>query len=627
MATPFTRHVSVRFRAAQAFYTGQSTSSLVPDVFPVALNGRPYLIDKKANYIRGFDPRVRDSVDQSTAPGEAAISPQGLWRRGETSWHYGSGQNYADTADHQDFRMYTSKGINPWEKGQVSLLNATALNTGTSAPTTSVGQTIIAGGKIYVIDGTTLKYTTTVSGNWSSVSMPTGTTAINALATDGTWIYAAITASTSGVYSGLATDSPPTLTRMVHDSITNIGYVNGRLMCSALNVLYDGTVRAYTTGNIAAGDTLLTHRNTAFRWVGFAGAPGYIYAAGFAGETSLIYKTTIKTDGTSLDAPSVAAQLPLGEIVSSIDSYLGFVFIGSNKGVRMATVDATGGLSLGSIIPTTGAVKGFTADGRFVWYTYTNYDGTSGGLGRLDLSVNTATNTPAFATDLMYDSTASVLSVATFTPSSGSNVRVFTISGIGFVYENTSSLVSSGELVTGIYRWGIPDRKFVAKFDTRSEPLAGTIVPSVSLDGGSYLSMTGQINAGSTESVSQTSQSKFIESQFKLTLTRATATTGPTLTSWMARVYASPARSQVFRVPLVMQRVLQVKGSEYFFNVETELTLLRSLVTNPLIVNYQEANESFSVIVEDVEFQTLDAYDLDPVFEGTATVTMRSVVD
>ena len=33
------------FKPATAFYTGTGATQLVPDVFPVAINGRPYMID------------------------------------------------------------------------------------------------------------------------------------------------------------------------------------------------------------------------------------------------------------------------------------------------------------------------------------------------------------------------------------------------------------------------------------------------------------------------------------------------------------------------------------------------------------------------------------------------------
>jgi hypothetical protein len=70
-----------------------------------------------------------------------------------------------------------------------------------------------------------------------------------------------------------------------------------------------------------------------------------------------------------------------------------------------------------------------------------------------------------------------------------------------------------------------------------------------------------------------------------------------------------------------------VHDTEYYFDVESELQALRDLVTNPIVVNYQENNETYSVVVEDLEFQVVDGYQQDWDLEGTCTVTMRSVQD
>ena len=130
---------------------------MVPDIFPVAIDGRPFLIDQKANtFTRGFEPRVRDSVDQSTTPGEAAINPQGLWRRGESSWHLGAGQKYADTANAEDYRFSTSQGINPWTKGELSLLKDVSkklTSSNTNLPLAVTDEFV------YVVDGSTVKWT------------------------------------------------------------------------------------------------------------------------------------------------------------------------------------------------------------------------------------------------------------------------------------------------------------------------------------------------------------------------------------------------------------------------------------------------------------------------------------
>ena len=131
-----------------------------------------------------------------------------------------------------------------------------------------------------------------------------------------------------------------------------------------------------------------------------------------------------------------------------------------------------------------------------------------------------------------------------------------------------------------------------------------------------------------TEKVSTGPQDKFIEAKFKIELARATALTGPTVTRWMARAYASPARSQVFRVPILIHHIIQDShGKEHYFDVEAELQALRSLVTNPVVVNYQENTDTFSVVVEDLEFQVVDGYYQNWDLEGTCIVTMRSVQD
>lgn len=604
------------FRPAPRFFTGTGTTQLVPDIFPIAINGRPYLIDEKSGqFTRGYEPRVRDSVDQSTSPGEAAINPQGLWRRGETSWHYGAGQKYADTAEAQDYRFYSSKGVNPWTKGQLTLHNKTKLSLASAATTAHM---LVQGGRVYASLGADVKYTSdpyATSPTWSDCTgEPGGICA--AMATDGSRIYLAF--PSDGV--------------RVIDPATSVSAISGTKFVNSTDTYYMlGFAKNYMFGShshilqlISSGGSKSAHvtpDDSQFRWVGVATGQNAVYAAGYAGQKSLIYKITVKADGT-LDAGVVALELPTGEIISAISGYLGYVLIGTNKGVRFASTDSNSNLVAGQIIPTTSSVTKFTSEGRYSYFTWTNYDGVSGGLGRLDLGTLTTNNTPAYATDLMYDSTANINGLVTF-----DSKRCFWVSGVGIVVEDSSNLVESGEIVTGTYRWGIPDRKFVAKFDTRSTPLVGSITASISLDSAAYIGLPAHENADTTEHVATGPQTKFIEAKFKLELARATATTGPTLTRWMARAYASPARSQVFRVPILMHHHLRVKDVEYYFDVETELNYLRDLVNNPRVINYQENNESYSVIVEDMQFNIIDALESNWDLEGTCIVTMRSVQD
>ena len=608
------------------YFSGTSTSSLVPNIFPVAIDGRPYMIDQRSGkFQRGYEQRVRDSQDNSTAPGEAAINPGGLWRRGQDSWHYGAGQVYADVAESQDYRFYKSKGIDPWTKGQLSLLNATALRTQSTFSGTNLPM-IEVNGYLYVGDGNTLKYTQdpfASSPTWTSVTTgaPSGK-AINDITTDGTQIYVSyvgegVLMTTIGGAS--LTDHYATSggTYDYHRLGFAKGFVFGFHHDSSNSHIHIIPFAASTSH----GDATATLRDPNFVCAGFAGGQNHIYVAGRSTDAGLVYRLGIKADGT-VDVAIVALQLPNGEYPTSIYGYLGSILIGTNKGVRYASPDSNGNLIAGSLIPTSGAVNGFTAEDRFVWFAYTNYDGVSSGLGRLDLSVFTSANTPAFATDLMYTNTGAVKSVASI-----GGKRAFTISGIGVVVEDADNLVTSGEIETGTWRWGIPDRKFVARIDTRATPLIGSITPYMKIDNGDYQQYATWDDTNDTEYSIDGSDEKAIEAAFKFSLARdATATgTGPTFTRWMARAYVAPFRSQVFMIPVLLHESVRIRNKEYFYNVEEEQQFFDGLIGSPRIITLQLGNLNHTVILEDIVWEPADSQGNTWQFDGTLVVTLRSV--
>lgn len=607
---------SFPFVNTPAFYTGTPLTGLVPDVFPVGIDGRPYMVDSRSGqFVRGFEPRVRDSVDQSTAPGEAAINPGGLWRRGQVSWHYGAGQRYADVAEAQDFRFFKSKGVDVWTKGQLSLLNATKVSL-ISAGTEQ--HMVVQDGRVYASFDTDVKYTTdpfAVSPTWTDVTGEPGSgKKCISMTTNGDAIYFGFENDGIRKLEPTVSISAISGTKFINttDNYYMLGFAKGFLFGA-----HDHKLR-----NIASNGTpadVVTPYDTAFRWVGVASGQGAAYAAGYGGKKSLVYKVTIKSDGT-LDTGVVALELPTGEVVSTISGYLGGILLGTNKGVRYCTADGNNNLTAGAIIPTTTDVKKFASEGRYSYFTWTNYDGVSGGLGRLDLGTYIATNTPAHATDVMYNSTAAVTNVVIF-----DGKPVFMVSGVGVVVQDNGNLVTSGEIESGIYRWGIPDRKFVAKVDTRATPLDGSIASYMGLDGGDYALLGTWDADGSTENSFNGDDDHAIEARFKFVLTRQSATVGPTFTRWMARAYAAPFRSELFRVPVLLHSVLRVKNKDYFFDVRRELANLRSLILRPKIVTLQLEDETVSVVVEDMEWQPLDTVDTDWTWQGTAVVTMRSV--
>jgi len=607
---------SFSYRGTPAFYSGTGSTQVVPYIYPVAINGRPYMIDTKSNgFGRQFDARVRDSVDQSAEPGESAINPQGLWRRSQSSWHYGAGQIYSDTADAEAYRFHSSKGIDVWNRGKLSLLPDTTLAYSTSATNVYM---VTAGTRLYVTDGQTLKYTTDMSTYTTVTGTPAST--IQGIASDGYNVWTSHANST--IYktdAGIGTSSSYNTGHLWGA----LAYVRGRFMAAG-----SGSADKHVIWNIIINGNnptaLYTHPNDDFQWVGFAGGQNNIYAAGYAGNKSLIYKTAVKADGSALDVPTVAAELPLGEIVTTIDAYLGYVVIGLTTGLRFCSSDSDGNLVVGPLIETGTSVNAFASIGQFVYFGWTNFDATSTGVGRMDIATQVSVNQPAYASDLMASVQGTVTDIHEF-----SNSPIFSVSGYGIYKKHSTNLVTSGTLDSGIYRWGVPDTKFIPKWDLRTEPLHGTVAISVASDSGDFRSVGLQFNEDSLESTFDGFESKVFEAEARLTLTRSAtdSTVGPAVTRWLGRAYAAPLRSQIFSVPLLLHHKLNLRGFEYSVDVDTELGYLRDLVENPRVITYQENADTYSVIVEDVRWQPVDSANNHNAWDwnGTCTVIMRSV--
>ena len=59
--------------------------------------------------------------------------------------------------------------------------------------------------------------------------------------------------------------------------------------------------------------------------------------------------------------------------------------------------------------------------------------------------------------------------------------------------------------------------------------------------------------------------------------------------------------------------------------VDEERSILHGYLDNPSIISYQEGKNSYSVIVEDLEWAPVDSHDNEWVWDGTCTLTLRSV--
>lgn len=567
------------------FFSGQSSSNEVPGKFDFALAGRNYMIDSTADLVRQSIPSRRQQIDTSGEFSEQSLSGDDMARRTVTSWHHGAGQVHLDEADSDRSRFRSSKGVDVWEAWQLSLLPDTASKR--SSANTNLAL-VPVGTHLYLTDGASLLFTTSLTGTptWTSVTGGPATSP-SAVASDGYNVWTAHGAS--GVY--LTTRGAATTAVYNTIAATTIGYVNGRLMVGHLQHLYNVT-------STTPPGALFSHSNTDFRWVGFAEGPTAIYAAGFSGDKSLVYRITLKADATALDAPIVAAALPDGEVVTAITGYLGFVLLGSNLGVRFCSVNADGSLTVGGLIETPSAVQCFEGQGKFVWFGWTNYDGTSTGLGRLDLQTFTFALTPAYASDLMATGQGSVTSVATF-----GGGRVFAVSGVGVFGESTTK-VASGSLDSGLLTFGITDPKVALYLDVRLTDEAGSNTPYIAVDGGDFSSLGARGADSSTPfQVGQRTGERF-EIRHVLQRGATDTTVGPVLGRTTLRVYPKPASGEMFQVPIrLREHVLTHQDVKHRQDVAAELLHLRSLRASQRLVSAQLLDETFTCVVEDIKLQ------------------------
>jgi hypothetical protein len=582
--------MSIDFAFDTSFFTGGSSSTEVPGKYDVALAGRGYMLwqypdtpyERRAAFTRQPIALLAPQQDTSGGFGERSLSNSELNRRSQDSWDHGAGQSFCDREDSDNRRFRSSKGVDVWERWALQLLPDTTQAL-ISANTNL--HLAVAGTRLYTLDGAAVRFSTDLT-SWTPVTGLPG--AGSSVATDGFNVWTAHSAS--GIYRTTRTTSAAA--SQTTGTVTTLGYAKGRLMAAAGPILYNITD---LTGPTALPTALFTHPNTDWTWLGFASGQSGIYAGGYSGDKSSVYRVTIKADGTGLDVPTVAADLPDGEVLTSVDSYVGgVVLLGTSLGVRLALENSDGTLNIGGLIETGSPVLCFEGQRRFIWYGLSDYDTLSTGLGRLDPSVFTDPLTPAWASDLMVTAQGSVLSVVTFL-----DKRVFTVSGQG-VFNETVNKVSVGSLDTGLITFGIPDRKVAMFVDVKTRSPVDTNIAWISVDSGAFT----EIGSRSTTSndpfpVGQRGGETF-ELRHQLLNADTDPAAGPVLTRWTLRAYPNPPQGEVITFAINLdENQLDVGEQSFDRNPQDEYALIRALQTSRQLVQLQIAGESITVLVDD----------------------------
>jgi hypothetical protein len=504
--------VGFLFQFHDSFFTGTvPLSTEVPWKWDLALAGRGYLIDTAED--GGFVgpasvPVARTQADTSNEPGEQSLNRDELWRRAMSTWHLGAGQEWQDAPDSVAQRFYASRGIDPWTRNQFSLLPATTKTLSSANGNLSFA---VASDFVYVLDGAAVR--SSADGAAWSAATGHGAGVKTAIASDGQYVYVA---DGTSIYRATPGD---VFTSWSTGDATLMGYVKGRLMVANGAALYNYTD---DTGTVPAA--LYTHPRSTWVWVGFAEGAGQIYAPGYAGSTlaHLPHRRPAGRDRPRV--PIVAAELPGRRSRHRDLGPTSALSVGTTRASDWRGRDGDGNLLLGAVITAPGAVRRRWAD-RFMWFSWSNYDASRTGLGRLDLSQfgDASAFVPAYASDLMAEGTqGSVVGVATF-----AGRRLFSVNGIGVFQEDATNYVADGTLETGWVAYNLPDDKVAETIDVRTDPLVGSVAVDLS-SGGAYVSTGLTATPNVTGFQAHASEARAERSRIRVTLTRGTnAATAP----------------------------------------------------------------------------------------------------
>ena len=630
--------------------------------YDVAVGGMPfiYAISDARPYIRQTAPFKKEQFDNQTEPGEQSLT--GWWIRSQQSFHGGDGITFYDPAnsttnspDH--YRFADSKGVNVWNQGEVTLLKNVTSGHTTTGPiaTNGVVQQHLRSIKWSTFTGALLhdEYdvdkikVTDPSNPVHFIDYNSGTDSpVYAICDDGTFAYWITNTSTKKtVYKKALTLTSSDADTKMFDEIGAVSnavmeYIKDRIILCADNKVYE-----FSTSATALPSPVYTQTTTTHVYTSVAASGPAIYIAGYNGSQSTIQKFTLSTAGVmpTLTSAVVAAEMPTGEIVHKIYYYLGYMMIGTNKGIRVATVsDQDGSISYGPlIVETTQPCYDFAANDHYVWCA-TSVAGEPG-LIRIDLSTQIEPLRFAYANDIYYSGvTGHVTTAVCFdgnTDPATADRLMFTTayasSADGAIYvEDASNLNPTGYLTTGYIRYNTLEPKNFKRLVARGDFEYGSMtLETVTADGTEYDVVAYDASVPPVEVTTSNPQEaqEYLAYKFILYRDGDNASLGPIMKGYQAKATIATPRQRVMRFPV------------YCYDVETDrynvqagyegrafdrIAQLESVEENGDVVTWQDltTGESRQAVIEQISFTRLTPPDRGFTgYGGVIDITIRTV--
>jgi hypothetical protein len=627
------------------------------EAYDIAVNGVPFFLatSDETPYRRETAAYRKQQIDQSNEPGEQSIT--GWWVRAQSSFHNGDGINYYDPSSGEtvSYRYADSKGVNVWNKGKLTLLKSCAQGHVVTGPIQSNGrafQTVRSikwstNEGILLLDEYDVDKINTSGTVTHFIDYNAGTDSpVYAICDDGTTAYW-VTNKVSGTnkmtvlskpLTGDSSTAETTMFSAASGTVSNavMEYVKERIIMCADNKVYE-----FSSGATALPAPLYTHPASTHVYTSITASGPAIYIAGYNGIQSTISKFTLNTSTGALPTLSsaiIAAEMPVGEIIHKIYYYLGYMMIGTNKGIRAALVsDQDGSIAYGPlIVETSQPCYDFAARDSFVWCA-TSVDGEPG-LIRINLETQIEPLRFAWANDVYYpgvtghqttscafmDGTSRIAFTTTYASAANGNVYI----------ENASTLLSQGYLTTGAIRYGTLENKVFKTLKARVNNATGglTIESIDSLENvytiGNFAEkdFTPEVNIfypqGPQEYMS-----------FKFTLKRFTEdnTKGPTFNGYQLKSLPSIPRQRLIQYPIsCYDREIDVNGVQIgyenrAFENMSSLEIIENTGDSIRIEDFR-TNESYLGLIESIQFVNKTPTDKrNSGFGGILLLTIRTL--
>ena len=469
---------------------------------------------------------------------------------------------------------------------------------------------------------------------------------VHAICDDGVYAYWVTNVLASGtprlrVYKKLLSDdSSVSPTLMISDNgitVTNavMEYTKERIVMCVNDKVYE-----FSSTASSLPSPVYSHNDPDHIFTSITSSGAAIYIAGYSGIQSNIYKFTLSTAGAmpTLTSAITAAELPVGEITFKISYYLGYMSIGTSKGMRVADATAAdGSLRYGPLLfESTQPVYDFAFRDKYIWAT-TGVEGQAG-LTRINLGTEISDLIFAYAWDV-YDPDDTLGHYTTTCSFMGDTDRIAYCNAgngsDGTIYiQSADELLPNGYITTGFIRYNTLENKIFKLVQPRVDTTLGAFnMYSISAENVEYnIGTFAQGDAVPEVNVNNPiGANQYVAFRFELFRDSTDSSLGPLFTGYQVKALPAIPRQRLIQYPVMcydhemdkFNNEVGFEGSAYARMSQLEAV---ENIGDTIRVQDFRTGESYIGLIEELDF--INKTPTDKRFSGYGgllLVTIRSV--